>query len=89
VLVPACWDASRTTSDGRACGTCIRAGNSENVVMKLTGHKTRAVLDRYDIVSPSDLREAAAKRNVTAIAPASPDSGVNQGVNHASSQEAA
>ena len=32
--------------------------------MKLTGHKTRSVFDRYDVVSESDLREAAQKLNV-------------------------
>lgn len=29
--------------------------------MKLTRHKTRAVFDRYHIVSPGDLRDAARK----------------------------
>jgi len=29
--------------------------------MQLTGHKTRAVFERYNIVSPGDLREAAAR----------------------------
>ena len=27
--------------------------------MKATGHRTRAVFDRYHIVSPSDLQDAA------------------------------
>ena len=27
--------------------------------MQLTGHKTRAVFERYNIVSPGDLRDAA------------------------------
>ena len=27
--------------------------------MRLTGHKTRSVFDRYDITSPGDLRDAA------------------------------
>lgn len=29
--------------------------------MMLTGHKTRSILDRYDIVSGRDLRDAVGK----------------------------
>ena len=38
--------------------------------MRLSGHKTRSVFDRYDIVSGGDLREAATRLNVPRLAPA-------------------
>lgn len=39
----------------------VRRGITEKVAMRITGHKTRAVFDRYDIISDRDLVDAARK----------------------------
>jgi len=49
----------------------VRGDISEHTAMKISGHRTRAVFDRYDVVDEKDL-EAAADKIAETIAPVSP-----------------
>jgi integrase len=58
----------------------VRAGVRERVAMQMTGHKTRSVFERYNIVSECDLVEAAKKLNtLQPVPPASNRDGHNLG----------
>jgi integrase len=45
----------------------VNVGVAERVAMKVTGHKTRNVFDRYHIITPTDLQDVARKLTGTIL----------------------
>ena len=62
-----------------AARNLVRAGVPEHVAMAVTGHKTRAIFDRYNIVNEADLREADSKVGAYVRERATDENGHNSG----------
>jgi hypothetical protein len=45
----------------------VHSGNPEKLVMKISGHKTRSVFDRYHIVTSDDISAAMQRRETATL----------------------
>jgi hypothetical protein len=53
----------------------IQSGVPERIAMMISGHKTRAVLDRYNIVDERNLKDAARKLSEYIAHKSTPETG--------------